>query len=109
MDSQGNGENVLKDAENFQETEMKEMADADSSGENPLEADTSEDNADFQKNGTRSPEDGEDSQNAPQGDTNALAQKLQVPDRYVASAEEGIFSLDCDAEILVPDVEKVSV
>lgn len=79
MDSQGNGENVLKDAENFQETETKE------------------------------PEDGEGSQNASKGSTNALAQKLQVPDRYVASAKEGNFSLDCDAEILVPDVEKVSV
>lgn len=64
---------------------------------------------DSQGNGENVPKDAGNSQNALKGSANVLAQKLQVPDRYVASAGEGIFSLDCDAEILVPDVEKVSV
>ncbi len=41
--------------------------------------------------------------------TNALAQRLQVPERYTASDSEGIYKLSCDAQVIVPDVEKVSV
>ncbi len=41
--------------------------------------------------------------------TNALAQRLQVPERYIASDSEGVYELACDAQVIVPDAEKVSV
>lgn len=42
---------------------------------------------------------------------NALAKKLQVPETYKASfvSDDGNFTLTCDADIFVPDVEKVPV
>ncbi len=42
-------------------------------------------------------------------EANALAQRLQVPERYTASDSEEIYELNCDAQVIVPDVEKVSV
>ncbi len=41
--------------------------------------------------------------------TNALAQRLQVPERYTASDSEGIYKLNCDAQVIVPDAERVPV
>lgn len=47
----------------------------------------------------------------PSVSVNVLAQRLQVPERYTASAssEDGAFELNCDAQILVPNADKVSV
>ncbi len=44
-------------------------------------------------------------------ETNVLAQKLQAPEVYQASvsSEDGAFSLNCDAKVFIPDVEKVPV
>ncbi len=44
-------------------------------------------------------------------ETNALAQKLQVPDVYEQSlvSDDGKFKLECSADIFVPDVAKVPI
>lgn len=52
---------------------------------------------------------GQDKADANISSTNVLAQRLQVPERYIASDSEGIYELACDAQVIVPDVEKVSV
>ncbi len=42
---------------------------------------------------------------------NALAQKLQAPENYQLSltSEDGKFKLECDADVYVPDVQKVPI
>lgn len=48
---------------------------------------------------------------APASKSNALSERLQVPEKYEASqtGNDGSYQLSCNAEIFVPDVDKISI
>lgn len=48
---------------------------------------------------------------APKDKTNALSERLQVPEKYEASqtGNDGSYQLNCNAEVLVPDVDKIPI
>lgn len=58
-----------------------------------------------QKAGSEAPSSGET------GKTNALAARLEVPETYQSSAasDDGLFQMDCDAQVYVPDAEQVGI
>lgn len=90
--------------ENYKEAQIQENSEE-------TETDTRE-NEDGAANGTiDETADGTADAAAGAGNRNALAVRLEVPEIYQSSiqSEDGLFQMDCDAQVHIPDVDKIGV
>lgn len=90
--------------ENYKEAQIQEDSEETENDTQESEDGTANETANETANGTIN-------ETAEIGKTNALAARLEVPEVYQSSAqsEDGLFQLDCDAQVHVPDVDQISV